>query len=671
MAQSGYTPILIYGSGTATNVPLAANLTSSASGTELALNYADGKLFYKDSGGTVQVLATKGGVGSSTTTQVLYNSSGLVVGSANMVFDGSTLTTLNSAYTGTLTGGTGVVNLGSGQFYKDASGNVGIGTSSPNGKLSVAGIVKSTALSTIGNDGVWMDFSAPNGRIAAINSSGSPASNLFLATTTTGGTVTNAVTIDYNQNVGIGTGSPAFRLDVKGTSGNVTSLQATNATGSTAFSNVVLRLASNASGADTTINFTDATTYNAYIGMGSGALYFATNGATERMRIDNSGNVGIGTSSPVYKLDVAVSQNSDTSTRIYNANAGSSARATIVFGNNSNGGAAGILYNSSTNTAMGGGSSLNIYNGLSAPITFQTNATEAMRVTSGGVLCVGTTGPFGSAKTSLTGAPALEINTTGSTGVYPSVSFFNTNGVLRGGKDGAGSGIDAIQLYNGGIVLSVAYNGIGVATTTPAFGLDVRTSTLFSATGSIANGQEFCYMNGGDRFILTHGTSLSTASQMYFNNPNGTVGSISTSGTSTSYNTSSDYRLKDNVQPMVGALNKVTQLKPVTFVWNTDSKDGQGFIAHELAEVCPEAVYGEKDAIEDYGDVFNKDGTVRYADVRKPTTPEDGTTFVKKGERPVYQSVDTSFLVATLTAAIQEQQALITDLQARLTKAGL
>jgi hypothetical protein len=61
MAQSGYTPILTYASGTATNVPLAANLTSSASGAELALNYADGKLYYKDSGGVVQVLASKAG----------------------------------------------------------------------------------------------------------------------------------------------------------------------------------------------------------------------------------------------------------------------------------------------------------------------------------------------------------------------------------------------------------------------------------------------------------------------------------------------------------------------------------------------------------------------------------------------------------------------------------
>ena len=88
MAQTGYTPISIYYSATATNVPTAGNLVAG----ELAINTADGKLFYKDSAGVVQVIGTKGGVGSSTTTQVLYNSSGLVVGSANLTFDGTTLT---------------------------------------------------------------------------------------------------------------------------------------------------------------------------------------------------------------------------------------------------------------------------------------------------------------------------------------------------------------------------------------------------------------------------------------------------------------------------------------------------------------------------------------------------------------------------------------------------
>ena len=88
MAQTGFTPISLYYSSTATNVPTNTNLAAG----ELAINTADGKLFYKDSSGVVQVLATKGGVGSSTTTQVLYNSSGSLAGSANMTFDGTKLT---------------------------------------------------------------------------------------------------------------------------------------------------------------------------------------------------------------------------------------------------------------------------------------------------------------------------------------------------------------------------------------------------------------------------------------------------------------------------------------------------------------------------------------------------------------------------------------------------
>lgn len=113
------------------------------------------------------------------------------------------------------------------------------------------------------------------------------------------------------------------------------------------------------------------------------------------------------------------------------------------------------------------------------------------------------------------------------------------------------------------------------------------------------------------------------------------VGSITTSTTSTAYNTSSDYRLKEQVQPMTGALAKVQALKPCTYKWKVDGSDGEGFIAHELAEVVPQCVTGEKDAVD-----------------------ADGN--------PIYQGIDTSFLVATLTAAIQEQQAMIQTLTARI-----
>ena len=107
MPQSGFTPLQIYSSSTTTNVPTAGNLTNSTQGAELAINIADGKLFYKDSSGIVQVIGTKGGVGSSSTTQVLYNSSGLVAGSANMTFNGTTLTLANDASISGLTVGKG------------------------------------------------------------------------------------------------------------------------------------------------------------------------------------------------------------------------------------------------------------------------------------------------------------------------------------------------------------------------------------------------------------------------------------------------------------------------------------------------------------------------------------------------------------------------------------
>ena len=115
----------------------------------------------------------------------------------------------------------------------------------------------------------------------------------------------------------------------------------------------------------------------------------------------------------------------------------------------------------------------------------------------------------------------------------------------------------------------------------------------------------------------------------------GQVGTITVNSTNTAYNTSSDYRLKENVQPMTGALAKVQALSPVTYDWKADGSSGQGFIAHELQAVVPECVTGEKDAVD-----------------------EDG--------KPVYQGIDTSFLVATLTAAIKEQQAMIESLTTRI-----
>jgi hypothetical protein len=115
----------------------------------------------------------------------------------------------------------------------------------------------------------------------------------------------------------------------------------------------------------------------------------------------------------------------------------------------------------------------------------------------------------------------------------------------------------------------------------------------------------------------------------------GFAGAINTSGTSTTYTSASDYRLKENVQPIVHALEKVAALKPVTYKWKVDGSEGEGFIAHELAEVCPAAVVGEKDAV-------NEDGSISA------------------------QGIDPAKLVGLLTAAIQELSAKNDALEARL-----
>jgi hypothetical protein len=161
--------------------------------------------------------------------------------------------------------------------------------------------------------------------------------------------------------------------------------------------------------------------------------------------------------------------------------------------------------------------------------------------------------------------------------------------------------------------------------------------------------------NGGNLLVATTSTSAAYAgaswrwlgyqinsrdttadtNQIVFYNPNGAVGYINTNGSATVFGTSSDYRLKENAQPMTGALAKILSLNPVTYTWKVDGSAGQGFIAHELAAVVPECVSGEKDAVDAEGN-------------------------------PKYQGVDTSFLVATLTAAIKEQQVLIQAMSARI-----
>ena len=126
-----------------------------------------------------------------------------------------------------------------------------------------------------------------------------------------------------------------------------------------------------------------------------------------------------------------------------------------------------------------------------------------------------------------------------------------------------------------------------------------------------------------------------------FSNGGSAVGTITTTTIATAYNTSSDYRLKENITPVADGITRLQQLKPsrFNFIANPDTVV-DGFIAHEVQAIVPEAITGEKDEVD-----------------------ADGN--------PVYQGIDQSKLVPLLTAALQEAIGEIESLKARLTAAGI
>jgi hypothetical protein len=240
------------------------------------------------------------------------------------------------------------------------------------------------------------------------------------------------------------------------------------------------------------------------------------------------------------------------------------------------------------------------------------NATFAGKVTSAGDLILASNGTT----TALTidtsqraafvaGTAALPaITTTGDTNTG---MFFPAADTIAFAEGGA----EAMRIDSSGNVLVGTTSTLGSAKAT--FAASAATTVVSVKAGN--NG------NAGIEFYNT-----SSASQGY----------IVINASSVQYLSVSDYRLKENVVPMTGALDKVAQLKPVTYTWKQDGSNGQGFIAHELQEIVPDCVSGEKDAVDSEG-------------------------------KPVYQGVDTSFLVATLTAAIQEMKAIIDAQSARIT----
>jgi hypothetical protein len=393
---------------------------------------------------------------------------------------------------------------------------------------------------------------------------------------------------------------------------------------------------------------------------------------------DASGNVGIGTSSPDALLDVSRSGNGQIAVLQTSANRGFS-------------------FESQSDTALQiasvqGSTNLDLW---ANTLTFSAGATERMRIDSSGNVGIGTSSPshpLTSAVNAASSNPltdganyALAIQNTDATagnavsmafghGGYHYTNFISSirtgtgtdpkGDLIFGGRpsDG-GTFVERMRIDSSGNVL------VGTTDTSPASN-DVAGS-LRSSTGLVqasVSGNPCLFVNrktndGGVVSIRRAGSQ---------------VGSISVTASATAYNTSSDYRLKTDAQPMSGASDRVLALKPVNFEWISTGTRVDGFLAHEAQEIVPEAVHGTKDAMRDeeyevtaavYEDiiiaaVLDEEGNELEAERTEQRLVSEAVMGTRSV--PDYQGIDQSKLVPLLTAALQEALNKIEAMETRL-----
>jgi len=449
-------------------------------------------LTYDDAGNTLTIAASGGG--SGTVTEAFKTIS--VSGQDNIVADSATDTLTIAAGSGiTLTTNASTDTL---TITNSGSASNSFETIAVSGQSNVVADSGTDTLTLVAGSNMTITTDASTDTITFASTGGGSSTPSI----DDNGNAT-AITIDSSERVMIGTTDPGYPDygdsltlgDVDGGGGN---------------SGMTIRSGTSSYG---TFYFSDATGTAAgtYAGKmqynhSTNSMVFATN-SSDRLTIDASGNVGIGTTSPDEKLDVV---------------------GNVVVNN-------GGFY-------KWGDGTVRIYGETSSDLmTFVTNDSERMRIDSSGNLLIGATATGGTA------SAKIEAN---------------------GGTNG--------------------------------------------------------------RCIQTKVTGTGSANAITFNNGNGQVGYIATSGTSTSYVTFSDYRLKENVNYNFNALDRVAQLKPARFNFIADANTTiDGFLAHEVSEIVPEAIFGKKDGKE-------------------------------------MQGIDQSKLVPLLTKAIQEQQEQIEALQSEI-----
>ena len=534
----------------------------------------------------------------------------------------------------------------------DSSGRVGVGTSAPQGLITLSkgtGNIAPTSV-TAANSFINIGFaeygSASNGKYMVSYGYSSGATNapayIGLEQTSTGSYTCGDLTF-YTRSVTTDT-APTERLRITngglvgiGTSGPTANFQVSHTSTAPSLSSFAGSAATFNGSSSIRLSFGTypAPSYTSWIQSAD-----ASGNAYPLLLQPLGGNVGIGVTAPDTTTHIKGAWVSNTGQLRVDANSGET-YAGISLANNGSSKAL-IYHNNSTNAFYLGTAT------ASGVITFNDTTGERARLDSSGRWLVGT---------SSTSAVCRALFQGHSSDANSGAFLYLTRGDTAPAD---GSGLGSINFADSGhtTAATISVNRDG-GTWTSGSSQPTRLTFSTTASGSASPTERMRITSGGSVFIGTTtatypnpgiglyptgyaelGNNAGTAGTGFFGfaRSNVLIGSITQSGTTgVAYNTSSDYRLKENVEPINGAVERILRLKPSRFNFIADPDiTVDGFIAHEAQAVVPEAVHGSKDEVD-----------------------EDGN--------PVYQGIDQSKLVPLLTAALQEAVAEIKALKDRVT----
>ncbi len=404
-------------------------------------------------------------------------------------------------------------------------------------------------------------------------------------------------------------------------------------------------------------------------GAGSSFMNFKIDGS-EHMRIDTSGNVIIGETSQINggNLNLATSASDSVLSFLCRSTTDShqpeiimqkSSAASGNFAATADGEALGSIAFRGVDTqpvSQIAGAIDIVQDGTAsgsvpANMRFSTGGSERLRIDSDGYAQLGAT------LSTHIGTSQLFINrgvnslpaTSGTTQTGGALRLRgNDNAVLDFGMNSVNTWIQATDRANLANAYALLLNPNGGGNIT--FGCTQLPSDSIGGAG-------FEDASSSRMILKLASTTTSLTNLALFYNPNGNVGGIKTDGSSTSFATSSDYRLKENVSYDFDATSRLKQLKPCRFNFKTAADTTvDGFIAHEVSSIVPEAITGEKDAMTE--ELLYVDGD-EIPDGKK-------VGDVKEASKIDPQGIDQSKLVPLLTKALQEQQATIEALTARI-----